>query len=136
MHQIFLVTLTNKSDKGERSLYFFWKLPHCTEGLELAHLLNRQYLTKRHHKHLIYHDSYTNLFWVTLIPCPFTGCKMFCAGPNFFCRTKNLFTYCASHKHFVPDKKMICIHALSFYRSQNVLCRSKFFEPAQKFECI
>ena len=26
-------------------------------------------------------------------------------------------------------------HALSFYRSQNVLCRSKFFEPAQKFDC-
>ena len=28
------------------------------------------------------------------------------------------------------------IYALSFYRSQNVLCRSKLFEPAQKFECI
>merc|ERR1712051_470882 len=27
-------------------------------------------------------------------------------------------------------------NALSFYRSQNVLCRSKFFEPAQKFNCI
>ena len=35
--------------------------------------------------------------------------KLFCASPNFLCRTKNLFTYCASHKHFVPDKKMICI---------------------------
>ena len=42
-------------------------------------------------------------------PCPFTGRKMFCAGPNFLCRNKNLFTYCASHKHFVPYKKMICI---------------------------
>ena len=27
-------------------------------------------------------------------------------------------------------------YALSFYRSQNALCRSKFFEPAQKFECF
>ena len=27
-------------------------------------------------------------------------------------------------------------YALSFYRSQNVLCRSKFLEPAQKFDCI
>jgi hypothetical protein len=27
-------------------------------------------------------------------------------------------------------------NALSFYRSQNVLCRSKFFEPVQKFDCI
>ena len=45
----------------------------------------------------------------TLMPCPFTGRKMFCAGPNFLCRNKNLFTHCASHKHFVPYKKMICI---------------------------
>ena len=28
------------------------------------------------------------------------------------------------------------ISALSFYMSQNVLCRSKLFEPAQKFDCI
>ena len=27
-------------------------------------------------------------------------------------------------------------NAFSFYRFQNVLCRSKFFEPAQKFDCI
>ena len=43
------------------------------------------------------------------MPCPFTGRKMFCTGPIFLCWTKNLFTYCASHNHFVPDKKMICI---------------------------
>ena len=45
----------------------------------------------------------------TFMPCPFTGPKMFWAGPNFLCQTKNLFTYCGSHKLFVPDKKMICI---------------------------
>ena len=44
-----------------------------------------------------------------LMPCPFKGPKMFWAGPNFLWQTKNLFTYCGSHKHFVPDKKMICI---------------------------
>ena len=27
-------------------------------------------------------------------------------------------------------------YALSFYKSQNVLCQSKFFESAQKFQCI
>ena len=27
-------------------------------------------------------------------------------------------------------------NALSFYRSQNVLCLSKYFKPAQKFDCI
>ena len=46
---------------------------------------------------------------IPLMPCPFTGPKMFWAGSNFLCQTKNLFTYCGSHKHFVPDKKMICI---------------------------
>ena len=44
-----------------------------------------------------------------LLPCPFTGPKMFWAGPNFLCQTKSLFTYCGSRKHFLPDKKMICI---------------------------
>ena len=44
-----------------------------------------------------------------LMPCPFTCPKMFCASPNFLCNTKKLFTYCASHKHFVPVQKMICI---------------------------
>ena len=39
-----------------------------------------------------------------LMPCPSTGPKMFWAGPNFLCETKNLFTYCGSHKHFVPEK--------------------------------
>ena len=29
--------------------------------------------------------------------------------------------------------KFDATHALSFYRSQNVLCRSKFFVPDQKF---
>ena len=50
-----------------------------------------------------------NLKNPALMPCPFTGPKLFWAGPNFLCQTKSLFTYCGSHKHFVPDKKMICI---------------------------
>ena len=45
----------------------------------------------------------------TGMPCPFKGRKMFCAGQNFLCQTKNLFTYSASNKHFVPEKMMICI---------------------------
>ena len=50
------------------------------------------------------------LTWnMILMPCPFTGPKMFWAGPNFLCQTKHLFTYCGSHKHFEPDKNMICI---------------------------
>ena len=43
------------------------------------------------------------------IPCCFTGPKMFWAGQKILCQTKNLYTYCGSHKHFVPDKKIICV---------------------------
>ena len=50
-----------------------------------------------------------HLLTYLLMPCPFTGPKMFWAGPNLLCQTKHLLTYCGSHKHFVPDKKMICI---------------------------
>jgi hypothetical protein len=63
------------------------------------------------------------------MPCPFIGPKMFRAGPNFFSNPKSLFTYFASHKHFVPDKKMICIQQNCF------LCQhkcSQIFGLAQK----
>ena len=108
------------------------------------------------------------------MPCPFTSPKMFWAGPNFLCQTKNTFTYCGSHKHFVPDKKGFAFSKIGFYagtkvfeealnavkylgwpkkfglaqkrfgtckrtrnfKSMNVLCQSKFYEPAQKFDCI
>ena len=43
------------------------------------------------------------------ILCLVTGLKMFCAGPNFLSNPKNSFTECGSHKHFVPEKKMIRI---------------------------
>ena len=49
------------------------------------------------------------LIKILLQPCPFRGLKLFWAGPNFLCQTKSLFTYCGSHKHSVPVKKMICI---------------------------
>ena len=45
----------------------------------------------------------------TLMPCPFTGLKMFLGGPNFLCQIKNSLTYCDSHKDFGPAKKMIYI---------------------------
>ena len=55
-------------------------------------------------------DGHFEMMCLTsLMPCPFTGPKMFCASPNFLYHTKNLFIYCASHKHFVPEQKMICI---------------------------
>ena len=44
-----------------------------------------------------------------LLPCPFTGPKIICAGPNVLSQPKNLTAFSASHKDFVPDTKMICI---------------------------
>jgi hypothetical protein len=55
------------------------------------------------------------------MPCPFTGRKMFCAGPSFLCRTKKLFTYCASHKHFVPDKIGFCAGTKVFEEALNAI---------------
>ena len=56
------------------------------------------------------------------MPCYFTGPKMFWAGPNFLCQTKEIFTYCGSHNRFVPDKK----------RFVKFLDWLKIFGPAQK----
>ena len=61
-----------------------------------------------------------------LMPCPSTGPKFFCAGPNFLSQPKNLTAFSASHKHFVPDKKMICIQQNWF------LCRHKSFWKGTK----
>ena len=54
-----------------------------------------------------------------LMPCPFTGPKMFWAGSNFLCQTKNLFTYFGNQKDdlhsvklvFVPTQKAILLNA-------------------------
>jgi hypothetical protein len=46
-----------------------------------------------------------------LMPCPFTGPKMFCAGPNFLSQPKNLTAVCAFSKTFVPAQKPILLNA-------------------------
>ena len=45
------------------------------------------------------------------MPCPFTGPKMFCAGPNFLSQPKNLTAFSASSKTFVPAQKTILLNA-------------------------
>ena len=52
-------------------------------------------------------------------------------SPNFHSRPPNSIFYKSRNLQLEFDT-----YALSFYRSQNVLWRSKFFEPAQKFDCI
>ena len=46
-----------------------------------------------------------------LMPCPFTGPKMFCAGPNFLSQPKNLTSFSVSLKTFVPAQKTILLNA-------------------------
>jgi hypothetical protein len=48
---------------------------------------------------------------VQLMPCPFTGPKMFCADPNFLSQPKNLTAFSASTKTFVPAQKPILLNA-------------------------
>ena len=44
------------------------------------------------------------------MPCPFTGPKIFCAGPNFLSQPKNLTAFSASLKTFVPAQKLILLN--------------------------
>ena len=46
-----------------------------------------------------------------LMPCPFTGRKMFCASPNILSQPKNLTAFSASSKTFVPAQKTILLNA-------------------------
>ena len=85
----------------------------------------------------------------------FNGCVWFSENRFFviFSNSVYNFTYCLNRcsllilltkvltyrfKFSQMSVKSFTVHtyALSFYRSQNILCQSKFFEPAQKFDCI
>ena len=59
------------------------------------------------------------------MPCPFTGPKMFLAGPNFLSQPKNLNAFSASFKTFVPAQKTILLNA------NHLFTWHKKFGPAQ-----
>ena len=50
------------------------------------------------------------------MPCPFTGPKMFWAGPNFLYKTKNLFTFCARQKDDLHSVKLVFVLAQKFLK--------------------
>jgi hypothetical protein len=54
------------------------------------------------------------------MPCPFTGHKMFCSGPNFSSQPKNLTAFSASSKTFVPAQKPILLNANHLCLAQNI----------------
>ena len=45
------------------------------------------------------------------MPCPFTGPKMFCVGPNILSQPQILTGFSASSKTFVPAQKPILLNA-------------------------
>ena len=59
------------------------------------------------------------------MPCPFTGPKMYCAGPNFLSQPKNLTAFSASSKTFGPVQKTILLNA------NHLFVWHKKFGPAQ-----
>ena len=59
------------------------------------------------------------------MPCPFTGPKMFWAGPNVLCQTKNLTAFSASSKNFVLAQKPILLNV------NHLFIWHKKFGPAQ-----
>ena len=73
-----------------------------------------------------------------LMPCPFTCPKMFWAGPNFLCQTKNLCTilwqsqtFCARQKDILHSVKLFFVPAKKFLNAVKFLGWLKKFGPAQ-----
>ena len=58
----------------------------------------------------------------TLMPCPLTGLKMFWAGPNFLCQTKNILTYVLWQSQTFCARQKDDLHSVKLV-----------FAPSQKF---
>ena len=63
--------------------------------------------------------------FVCFMPCPFTGPKMFYAGPNFLSQPKTLTAFSASSKTFMPAQKPILLN------ENHIFVWLKTFGPAQ-----
>ena len=66
------------------------------------------------------------------MPCPSTGPKIFCEGPNFLSQPKNVIAFRASSKTFVPALKTKFTE--SFDVAQNVWDWQKMYGTGKK--CI
>ena len=62
------------------------------------------------------------------MPCPFTGPKMFCAGPNILCQPKNLTAFSASSKTFVPAQKLILLNANHLFVWHNMFVTATIYQ--------
>jgi hypothetical protein len=79
----------------------------------LERLEKNQKKNRREEKRKIMHDPQKEAACtlLRLMPCPFTGPKMFFAGPNFLKPEKNWTAFSASSKTFVPAQKPILLNA-------------------------
>ena len=74
-----------------------------------------------------------------LVPCPFTGRKMFYAGPNFLSQPKNLTAFSTSSKHFVLVQKTILLnenHLFVWHKMflTSTICKKKFWSDTKNLD--
>ena len=69
------------------------------------------------------------------MPCPFTGPKIFCAGPNVLSKPKHLTAFSDSSKTFVPANKTILLNANHYFVWHKMFVtgtiRKQIFGPTQ-----
>ena len=84
-----------------------------------------------------YHDSFSDVKFtgikinkevqIYLMPCPFTGPKMFCADPNFLSQPKNLTAFSPSSKTVVRAQRTILLNANHLFVLQKMFGQAKTF---------
>ena len=83
----------------QKSIFIFWQSQKfCARQKDDLHSVKLVFVTAQ-------------ISWAELMPCPFTGPKMFCASPNFLTQPKNLTAFSATSKTFVPAQKPILLNA-------------------------
>ena len=90
------------------------KHPGSSGATILSNLVTTYFMTNMYWLCICISIRFCNVYhpWIwVLMPCPFTGSKMFCAGPNFLRHPKNLNAFSASSKTFVPAQKPILLNA-------------------------
>ena len=73
---------------------------------------------------------------IRLLPCPFTGPKMFWASPNILSQPKHLTAFSASSKTFVSAQKPVLLNANHLFVWHKMIVTGRickyFFGLAQK----
>ena len=116
------------------SCHVFWNVPFsaaCLEATQWDIKIQKNYLSNSNLSHKLMSLPLNINIWrskqrkllLLLMPCPFTGPNMFCASPNFLCRTKNLFTniLCQNKRWFAFSKIGFCAGTKVFEEAVNAI---------------